>query len=527
MTDLLESDWQWDFVLNLSESDFPIKTIDKLFAFLTANKNRNFVKSHGREVQRFIQKQGLDKTFVECDTHMFRIGDRNLPSGVQIDGGSDWVCLSRNFVSYVTTENKDELITGLLRIFQHTLLPAESFFHTAIRNSIFCDTYIDNNLHITNWKRKMGCKCQYKHVVDWCGCSPNDFKPEDWPRLQATEQKQLFFGRKFEPVVNQLVVLQLEEWLYGPYPHGYPNLNGYWQNLYHHLDKSPLPNQALMTIADSLVGINSKSNQIQQFYEPLKVLEITEYWDLDVYKGFLIKHEARINANLTVELETLCRPNHQLAQVSKSLKLAKKIMQLDVSTDFDQKEMITRNFARVIGVNSEPVLILKLSATSHPENSTANLTILWIDPSEKVVEVGELIIEDITITSINFSKSTLKQPLVSGEWMVKVLQKKSLIGLTKFLVVPTSLNETKDINHSHNILDKMIANFYTIKETCIVYSQKSIRDIIGSYLVGNGDDDVDKNFHKFIECKKTSWSSMAPDPKSELIGGGGNFDGSS
>lgn len=164
MSELLEMDWQWDFVLNLSESDFPIKTIDKLEAFLAANPDKNFVKSHGREAQKFIQKQGLLKTFVECDNHMWRIGDRNLPSGIQIDGGSDWICLSRNFVSFVTAEEKDKLIEGLLKIFAYTLLPAESFFHTAIRNSVFCDSYIDNNLHITNWKRKMGCKCQYKAV---------------------------------------------------------------------------------------------------------------------------------------------------------------------------------------------------------------------------------------------------------------------------------------------------------------------------------------------------------------------------
>lgn len=76
--------WRWDFVLNLSESDFPVKTISQLTEFLSMNKNRNFVKSHGREVQRFIQKQGLDKTFVECETRMWRIGDRSLPLGIQV-----------------------------------------------------------------------------------------------------------------------------------------------------------------------------------------------------------------------------------------------------------------------------------------------------------------------------------------------------------------------------------------------------------------------------------------------------------
>lgn len=49
-----------------------------------------------------------------------------------------------------------------------------------------CDTLVDNNLRVTNWNRKLGCKCQYKHIVDWCGCSPNDFKPQDLIRIQVS-----------------------------------------------------------------------------------------------------------------------------------------------------------------------------------------------------------------------------------------------------------------------------------------------------------------------------------------------------
>jgi protein xylosyltransferase len=83
------------------------------------------VKSFGREVQRFIQKQGLDKTFHECENHMWRVGDRTLPWGIQMDGGSDWVALSYPFVKYVASGEDDELLTGLKTIFRHTLLPAE------------------------------------------------------------------------------------------------------------------------------------------------------------------------------------------------------------------------------------------------------------------------------------------------------------------------------------------------------------------------------------------------------------------
>lgn len=281
-----------------------------------------------------------------------------------------------------------------------------------------------------------------------------------------------------------------------------------------------------MTVANLLVRINSKSNLVGQFYEPLKILEITDFWELDVYKGFLIRHEAKMNINLTVELETWCAPSHHHAQVSKSNKLAKKIIQLDVSSDFDQKELTSRNPARILSVTIEPVLMLKLSGTTHVDNSTITLTILWIDPAEKVQETSEMVIEDIRITSMNFAKSSLQQPLKSGSWTVKVLHKKALLGLTRFLVIPSMNATTKDINtSSQNILDKLITNFYLIKDTCISYNHKNIRDIVGSYLGTVEMERTANNFHKFNECKKTRWSSLSPDPKSQLVET--HFDGSS
>ena len=46
MKELLEMrDWQdWDFVLNLSESDYPVKTQSELVQFLSTNREGNFVK---------------------------------------------------------------------------------------------------------------------------------------------------------------------------------------------------------------------------------------------------------------------------------------------------------------------------------------------------------------------------------------------------------------------------------------------------------------------------------------------------
>lgn len=73
---------------------------------------------------RFIRKQGLDRLFYECDTHMWRLGDRKIPEGISVDGGSDWFLLNRMFVDYVINANND-LVTSMKRFYTYTLLPAE------------------------------------------------------------------------------------------------------------------------------------------------------------------------------------------------------------------------------------------------------------------------------------------------------------------------------------------------------------------------------------------------------------------
>ena len=62
--------------------------------------------------------------FYECDTHMWRLGERPLQDGIRIDGGSDWFCLNRKFTKYVVN-SKDKLVSGLKEFWKYSLLPAE------------------------------------------------------------------------------------------------------------------------------------------------------------------------------------------------------------------------------------------------------------------------------------------------------------------------------------------------------------------------------------------------------------------
>ncbi len=55
---------------------------------------------------------------------MWRLGSREVPDGIRIDGGSDWVTLSRKFASYLVS-GSDNLLLGIKQMYRYTLLPSE------------------------------------------------------------------------------------------------------------------------------------------------------------------------------------------------------------------------------------------------------------------------------------------------------------------------------------------------------------------------------------------------------------------
>ena len=75
-----------------------------------------------------------------------------------------------------------------------------------------------------------------------CGCSPNDFLPDDWTKLEGTKARQLFFARKFEAIIHQGVVNQVEDWVEGEGTVPETSKNSYWQNIFHHEDVKPSMN---------------------------------------------------------------------------------------------------------------------------------------------------------------------------------------------------------------------------------------------------------------------------------------------
>ncbi|XP_077264454.1 xylosyltransferase oxt [Temnothorax americanus] len=528
----------WDFLVNLSESDFPLKSDNQLTEFLSWNKGMNFAKSHGREVQRFIAKQGLDKTFVECEARMWRTGDRKLPDGIQIDGGSDWFALSRDFVEYVADPNPDQLVANLLKLFKYTLLPAESFFHTVLRNSRFCNTYIDNNLHMTNWKRKLGCKCQYKAVVDWCGCSPNDFKLEDFNRLRNTVDRNIFFARKFEPVIDHRIIDRVEEWLYPDRTNkttrswGY---NAYWQSLYHRADLSPLPDDALLTLSYSLARLVYRKLNVN--HKNVRLLENTAYFRDNRFAGILIlaENKEEYSDGRARRVEALISMRHNF---SASRLWSGKIRSLSVSTDYDQKEQTFRNLMGSMGPYSTPILAYEFDpGVTIPQN----VSILWIDPHGRLADVNYLLLEEMTL--VGHVKPQLNEQLAVGTWRLLLVADTQLMAKLKFLVNPLSYWKTKKIdldkakeildgpNAVYRITEEMNKSWSKIAKAAmanepITHSRNRIgedlddwldRSVYEHYEIGevcDADDEI-RSESKLQKCLDTPWSSLSPDSKAD------------
>ncbi|KAJ8283896.1 hypothetical protein COCON_G00027460 [Conger conger] len=532
MQDLLSMlDWKWDFFINLSATDFPTRTNEELVAFLSQYRDKNFLKSHGRENARFIKKQGLDRLFHECDSHMWRLGERTIPQGLDVSGGSDWFALTRRFIEYVIN-SQDQLVSGLKQFYTYTLLPAESFFHTVLGNSHMCDTLVDNNLRVTNWNRKLGCKCQYKHIVDWCGCSPNDFKPSDLIRIQQLT-RPTFFARKFESTVNQEAINILDAHLYGQYAPGTAALKAYWESLFERPDGPGGRAGGRGAAQGAAQGAKEACR-----YEPIGYpLSVHLYFYDDRFQGYLVKQEVQLLGSQTrLTLEVWAVPQTTL-QLESNLHEFERLKNLEVGIEWDPKERIFRNFGGVMGPLDEPVAVQKWA---RGPNLTA--TIVWIDPAQVVAASYDISV-DVEVEFTQY-KPPLQRPLRPGAWTVRVLRLWETVAEARFLITPLAFKARQPLRKDEDswlhagppgnlYMDQGFQQLSPVLK--LTRGEQALEEAQEkAQLVGRALEDwIDASVGVFwvmgdicsteaspcpslVTCNTTSWSSLSPDPKSEL-----------
>ncbi|KAK2893402.1 xylosyltransferase 1-like [Channa argus] len=548
MEDLLKmTDWSWEFFINLSAADYPIRTNQQLVAFLSKYRNINFIKSHGRDNARFIRKQGLDRLFYECDTHMWRLGDRKIPEGIAVDGGSDWFLLNRAFVDYVVN-SQDDLVSSMKRFYSYTLLPAESFFHTVLENSAHCETMVDNNLRLTNWNRKLGCKCQYKHIVDWCGCSPNDFKPSDLPRFQQAS-RPTFFARKFEASVSQEIISQLDSYLFGAYASGIPGLQAYWENIYEQVTDGPasLSDSTLSHYhAFARMGLSRATSSLQghpsdnscRYIAISHPVSVHLYFLVDQFQGYLVRHVATNRGSTQLEsLETWVTPRDHFTLASPPHP-TNRLQHIQIGTDWDPKERLFRNWGGLLGPEDDPVAVQRWSRGQ--SNLTA--TVVWIDPTNVIAATYDILVD--ASAEVTHYRPPLTLPLRPGVWTLRVLHHWSPLGQTSFIVAPLEFHRQKPIQQ----VDALRLHGGPARNSYMEQSFHGLNPVLQLPVSLVAVEEAEANagltgasLHRWLDrllegywsasdvcsigpsacpvmqrCRLTAWSSASPDPKSEL-----------
>uniref|UniRef100_A0A915JP36 protein xylosyltransferase n=1 Tax=Romanomermis culicivorax TaxID=13658 RepID=A0A915JP36_ROMCU len=527
-----EKSKNFDYVINLSESDFPILAVEDLVQFLTYYNGTSFLKGQPRNLtHRFLQKQGLMHVFFQCESRMWRLDDRVMPKGLRLDGGSDWLVLHRSLSEYALNE-EDPLVLGLRQLFRFALLPAESFFHILAANSIYCfktSLTTSNHLRAINWQRTKGCKCNTRNpVVDWCGCSPNIFRYKTnldraifRRRLSTDEAKNrmTFFARKFDPTIDQEVINKIEKRLRDgdnsrKNEHAInQSYDSYWQNLYDY--KYDFDNIQLWHRLKSFFDVCSAvfyrkficrniasqtcDENMENSLQNIQNFSLSTFRRGDKFMGLIFGFGLPcLNDNESFRIETFLKRKNNVVKVDDL-----------VGESYDPKEEIFRNDHGVVYSDFTDITVtFKLRQKSEK----LKYTIHWIGPGNKIkVSYALNSSSKRNFYGYQLYSSMKLGPLSPGLWSVKLVVENltSSISLKnfsrftvaaedQFLIWPRKLSSSFD--YATDFRNIFFNKFYSIETYCNWGWRKSCRIDVGEKE----------------QCNNTVWSTLYPDPKSQV-----------
>ncbi|XP_061358520.1 beta-glucuronosyltransferase GlcAT14B-like [Gastrolobium bilobum] len=194
---LLKEAGDWDWLINLSASDYPLVTQDDLLHTLSSiPRDLNFIehtsdigwKEHQR-AKPVIVDPGLHS---EHKSDVFWVTEkRNVPTAYKLFTGSAWMMLSRPFTEYCLW-GWDNLPRIVLMYYANFLSSPEGYFHTVICNAEeFRNTTVNHDLHFISWDNPPK---QHPHFL-----TVNDY--------QRMVDSNAPFARKFgrnEPVLDKI-----------------------------------------------------------------------------------------------------------------------------------------------------------------------------------------------------------------------------------------------------------------------------------------------------------------------------------
>lgn len=140
---LLNVSKEWDYFINLSGEDYPLKSQNIIRKFLTLNKGRNYLFYYDQKFYRPDTLQRIQNHFTELayiiSTFIYR---RSFMKNVTPYIGGKWFIFTRETCAFLTN---NKMVMDFEDYYLHTFLPAESFFQTVLMNTSFSDIIINDD----------------------------------------------------------------------------------------------------------------------------------------------------------------------------------------------------------------------------------------------------------------------------------------------------------------------------------------------------------------------------------------------
>jgi len=192
--ELLKISSEWEFFINLSAQDFPLKSQTHIQDFLNRNRGNDFISVANQSKLRPDTLSRIENYFTEFANRILRIPIKRLYlRGVTPHIGSQWMILSRKFCEFVSYSPEVERFK---RFYRHTFIADEGFFQTVIMNTSYKGTIVNDDKRTIVWV-----------PIGTIKLRPRDFTSKDADFLMAS---QGLFARKFDEIVEGGILSILE-----------------------------------------------------------------------------------------------------------------------------------------------------------------------------------------------------------------------------------------------------------------------------------------------------------------------------
>lgn len=190
MAQLLEMGADWEFFINLSGQDYPLKSQDEIATFLKRNRGKEFIKVLDQREARPETMERIGRYAIEFEKRIVRTPfPRRFMSGVSPYIGNQWMIVSRRFCEFVCHDPQAQRYKAFYR---NTFIADEGFFQTVMMNTTAHGEIVSDDLRKIDWVPDGDIKLR-----------PRTFIAEDASELLASP---CLFARKFDVTVDEEVL---------------------------------------------------------------------------------------------------------------------------------------------------------------------------------------------------------------------------------------------------------------------------------------------------------------------------------